>query len=465
MEREDFAEASTLDASSLPLVDVSASLGADDPSAVADALVEAATDVGFFYLVGHGIDPALTARAFAAARDFFALPETAKRTVAVGTDQRGWMAGGMSRLEGASTHDLKEVFFWGRETAADDPDVLAGLPLVAPNRWPSDVFPRLEADVRPYHDAVCRVARHVLSALAVGLGAPADFFASRYRKPLARGQLVHYPPSTAADEGERRFGVAPHTDFGALTLLSQDHRGGLQVRTRSGDWIEAPPVPDTLVCNIGDLLQRWSNDRLVSTPHRVINRSGEARHSIPVFFDPSSNARVDPRDLGVAAVDVRHEPVTAGRVHPGAQPAELRAVRREPVGAGLTVRFVSVARVVAVVAERATGAGGVAVVAHPLTELEPELVEVQELGGVGGQHLEEDVVRLRGSDLGSEDADALRRAVNVGVDRQHRAAQAEQLDERRRLRPDAGGAPGGRRRSRRRSAREGARGSPRRGAR
>ena len=114
MEREDFAEASTLDASSLPLVDVSASLGTDDPSAVADALFEAATDVGFFYLVGHGIDPALTARAFAAARDFFALPETAKRTVAVGTDQRGWMAGGMSRLEGsesprtrvASTHDL-----------------------------------------------------------------------------------------------------------------------------------------------------------------------------------------------------------------------------------------------------------------------------------------------------------------------------------------------------------------------
>jgi len=312
MKRGDFAGAGTLEGGTIPLVDIARSLEHGDPAAIADALTGAATDVGFFYLAGHGIDPALTMRAFATAREFFALPEEIKGSVAVGTDQRGWMASGMSRLEGAATHDLKEVFFWGSETAPDDPDVLAGKPLVAPNRWPSERFPRLERALRPYHEAVCGIAPHVLSALAMGLGAPADVFTPHYRKPLARGQLVYYPPSAAEDEGERRFGVAPHTDFGVLTLLAQDRQGGLQVRTRAGHWVEAPPIPDTLVCNIGDLLQRWSNDRLVSTPHRVINRSGHARHSIPIFFDPHTDTRIDPCELGVAAADARYAPVTAG---------------------------------------------------------------------------------------------------------------------------------------------------------
>lgn len=312
MGSEDFASAGKLAPASIPVIDIAAVLDGGDPDAVAREIVDAAAGVGFFYVAGHGIDPVLSRRAFAAARDFFALPPEAKRTVAVGTDQRGWMASGMSRLDGATTHDLKEVFFWGAETAADDPDLLAGKPLVAQNRWPSEVFPRLETDVRPYYDAVCRIARHVLSTLAVGLEAPGDVFERPYRKPLARGQLVYYPPSTPEDESARRFGVAPHTDFGVLTLLMQDEQGGLQVRTPAGDWVEAPPIPGTLVCNVGDLLQRWSNDRLVSTLHRVINRSGRARHSIPIFFDPHTDTPIDPCDLGVAREDSRYEPVTAG---------------------------------------------------------------------------------------------------------------------------------------------------------
>jgi isopenicillin N synthase-like dioxygenase len=137
-----------------------------------------------------------------------------------------------------------------------------------------------------------------------------DFFETYYELPLARGQLVYYPPSRDIDEADQRFGVAPHTDFGVLTFLLQDDSGGLQIQTRGGEWVEAPPIPGTLVCNIGDLLQRWSNDRFVSTVHRVINRSGNARYSIPVFFDPNSSTIVDPRDLG-AKVPV-YRPVVAG---------------------------------------------------------------------------------------------------------------------------------------------------------
>ncbi|MEP2707608.1 MAG: 2OG-Fe(II) oxygenase family protein [Roseibium sp.] len=151
-----------------------------------------------------------------------------------------------------------------------------------------------------------------MAVVAVSLEKPSDFFDDAYANPLARGQLVYYPASTEADEAEERFGVAPHTDFGVLTVLLQDESGGLQVQAKSGDWIEAPPIPGTLVCNIGDLLARWTNNRFASTVHRVINRSKGARYSIPIFFDPHTDTIIDPIDLGVSQIDSAYAPVRAG---------------------------------------------------------------------------------------------------------------------------------------------------------
>jgi isopenicillin N synthase-like dioxygenase len=96
-----------------------------------------------------------------------------------------------------------------------------------------------------------------------------------------------------------------------MTLLLQDMNGGLQVRNRAGEWVEATPIPGTLVCNIGDLLNRWSNETLSSNLHRVINRSGNERHSIPIFFDPDSDAVVDPADLGFPEGTAKYPPITA----------------------------------------------------------------------------------------------------------------------------------------------------------
>jgi isopenicillin N synthase-like dioxygenase len=307
-----FASATRSSLSEIPVIDVSGAISGKDIDTVARAIHGAATDHGFFYIANHGIDPTLMDTAFNVARDFFGAPEATKSSVAVNTQQRGWMATGMSRLPGSKTHDLKEVFFWGTEVTPDDPDVLAGKPLVAVNQWPTHTFPRLQAELTPYYAALCDVARHVMSAIAVSLDQPADFFDAAYKKPLARGQLVYYPPSSPQDEAEERFGVAPHTDFGVLTLLLQDDSGGLQVRSKSHGWIEAPPIPGTLVCNIGDLLARWSNNRFASTVHRVINRTNSARFSIPVFFDPHTDTVIDPVDLGVSAADSLFEPVTAG---------------------------------------------------------------------------------------------------------------------------------------------------------
>ena len=308
----DFAAANSADTHSIPVIDVSGAVSGEDVNGVGAAIHAAAINHGFFYISGHGIDPRLMDQAFAVSKAFFDLSDKDKNTVAVDIHQRGWMAQGMSRLQGAKTHDLKEVFFWGMETSPDDPDILAGKPLCAVNQWPA-TFPRLNAELIPYYDAVCVVARRVMAAIAVSLGQPADFFEAAYAKPLARGQLVYYPASTDADEADGRFGVAPHTDFGVLTVLLQDNSGGLQVRAKSGDWIEAPPIPYTLVCNIGDLLARWTNNRFASTVHRVINRTENARYSIPVFFDPNTDAIIDPVDLGTPQRDSAYVPVRAGK--------------------------------------------------------------------------------------------------------------------------------------------------------
>ena len=156
------------------------------------------------------------------------------------------------------------------------------------------------------------VGAKILRATAVSLDLPEDFFAQRYTKPIARTGLLYYPDQEP-DRGDDQFGVAAHTDYGCLTVLSQDSSGGLQVMNKEEQWVEAPPIADTFVINVGDLLARWTNDRFTSTSHRVINRSGHARYSISHFYDPTYEAIVDPRDAGLpAGVESKYEPVLAG---------------------------------------------------------------------------------------------------------------------------------------------------------
>lgn len=275
----------------------------------AQAIHGAATTSGFFYVSDHGIPPGAIERARAAVERFFALPAEAKAAIAVNQINRGFLAQGNAVMYGAAEPDQKEIFFWGAELAADDPDVLAGRPLCGPNQWPP-AMPELKDEIWPYYQAVCGVGRQVLRAIAASLGLAPDFFEPFYTKPLARGQLVYYPAQPPKSE---KFGVAPHTDYGCITLLLQDMNGGLEVRRRDGTWIAAVPIQGTLVVNVGDLLGRWSNDRFASTPHRVVNRSGRRRHSIPVFFDPNTDAVIDPRAMNLPpGMAPRYEPVTAG---------------------------------------------------------------------------------------------------------------------------------------------------------
>ncbi len=266
--------------SALPVID----LGAADPA----RLREACETHGFFYVAGHGIDAALERRLESVTRDFFALDEAAKRRVAMsrgGRAWRGWFPLGGELTSGAA--DLKEGCYFGDELPRGDPR-----PLHGPNLFP-DELPELREVVLAWLDAQRALGHRLMRLMAESLGLRADFFeASLTRQPLVLFRLFHYPPPRhpAVAAG---WGVGEHTDYGLLTILKQDDCGGLEVKTPGG-WVDAPPLPGTFVCNLGDMLDRMTGGRYRSTPHRVRNVSGRSRFSWPFFFDPAFDARIEP---------------------------------------------------------------------------------------------------------------------------------------------------------------------------
>ena len=151
-----------------------------------------------------------------------------------------------------------------------------------------------------------------MKVISVALGAGPDALDAYFARPTTFLRMLYYPPQPPQSP-EDLFGSAPHTDYGFITILLQDDVGGLQVRNITGDWIDAPSMPGTFVMNTADILHRWSNGRFISTPHRVINRSGRARYSNPFFFDPSVKAHIEPlASCAVEGAEPQFEPVMYG---------------------------------------------------------------------------------------------------------------------------------------------------------
>ena len=298
--------------SNLPVIDFGPAISGDraERRVLAEQISQACTTVGFFYIVNHGVSASVVAAAAATMRDFFHLPLEQKRQAAVNARHRGWHEIGGAHMYGAAKPDYKEFFGIGLELPESDRDVMAGQALRGPNNWPA-VMPDVRVDFYRYYLEIGICGARLMQCIAMSLGLDEFFFSSKYIKPMQRTQAVYYPPQPTG-MGEDQFGVAPHTDYGCITLLWQDDVGGLEVRRRDGQWISAPPVPGAFVINVGDLLARWSNDRFASTPHRVVNRSTGERLSIATFYDPSYDAQVDPRDLGLHGATALYEPVAAG---------------------------------------------------------------------------------------------------------------------------------------------------------
>jgi isopenicillin N synthase-like dioxygenase len=291
--------------SQIPIIDIDALVGGEgDPRAVADAIGRACRECGFFYVVGHGVDRALQARLESLALQFFAQPETRKCEISMvhgGRAWRGWFPVGAELTSGKP--DYKEGIYFGAELGDADPLVRAGTPLHGPNLFPD--LPGFRETVLEWMAAMTRLGHVLMGAIALSLDLPASWFAERHTgDPLTLFRIFNYP-EIPRGEGDRPWSVGEHTDYGVLTILLQDDTGGLQVRSRDR-WIDAPPVPGSFVCNLGDMLDRMTGGKYRSTPHRVRNAWPEGpgppliraarrdRLSFPFFFDPNWNAEVGP---------------------------------------------------------------------------------------------------------------------------------------------------------------------------
>jgi isopenicillin N synthase-like dioxygenase len=268
-------------ADAIPVIDVAPLFrpGGDGLARVAAGMLAASETVGFFYVRNHGVPHALIDATVAEAFAFFRRRQEEKLAVRVNEHHRGFIPTGEAKMYESARPDLKESFVWGLER-------------VAPNRWPA-FQPELQGTFASYFDACHAVAWRLMRAFAIALGIAEDSFVRSIASPISRGSAVYYP-AQAPEVGADQFGVAPHTDYGCLTLVYQANVGGLEVRSRGRQWVLAHRIEDTFVVNVGDLLARWTNDRFRSTPHRVVNRSGEERLSLAVFVDPDDGTRIEP---------------------------------------------------------------------------------------------------------------------------------------------------------------------------
>ncbi len=272
---------------------------------VADAIGAACRDTGFFVLANHGLERRVSDAAFDAAAAFFDLPVAEKQKISIDQSpcHRGWYGLGGEVLDARTqpAGDMKEGLKIGRDLPLDHPMVVAQTPLHGPNQWPDNAD--FIAIMKACYAACETLSRQIMQAFALSLGLADDYFAPMLKLPMATLSPLRYPPQNGAD-----IGAGAHTDFGCLTLLLQRDEAGLEIQLPDGDWLALPCAPQQIIVNIGDMMARWSNNRYASTRHRVVNKSGRARHSMAFFFDPDADADLSPLPGCLAAGDTPHFP-------------------------------------------------------------------------------------------------------------------------------------------------------------
>ncbi len=277
----------------LPVVDVGGRGASErDLQNASQCMDEAFREVGFCYVVNTGVADDVVSQAFAASQRFHAQSDEVKQRVAINEFHRGYMAPKTSLIKTSSVAkvtrpNLSESLMFMHEVHPSDPAY--GAPLQGPNQWPQGL-PGFRTAIELYQQEMAALAHRIMRIMERALGLRANYLSPFFEKPTTWLRLLHYPPQPRGDD--EQFGAAPHTDYGFMTVLAQDKVGGLQVRDRSGQWIDAPPLPGGFVLNVADMLARWTNDRWTSTPHRVVNHSPHDRFSLPFFWDMSMDAKI-----------------------------------------------------------------------------------------------------------------------------------------------------------------------------
>ncbi|MEM7077609.1 MAG: 2-oxoglutarate and iron-dependent oxygenase domain-containing protein [Pseudomonadota bacterium] len=298
-----------MSAVTIPTVDVSQFSGVRD--AFVEELGLAYEEFGFVGVIGHGIDQSAIDAAYDALHNFFSLPQTTKDSYASAyAGARGYTGFGIETAKDSNHPDLKEFWQVGREVD-ERAQVHASL---LPNVWPQEV-PGFRASLYGLFEALDELGNRLLAAIALYLDLPAEYFRDKMNVGNSILRPLHYPPIPSQDTLSLRS--APHEDINMLTLLVGSEEPGLEVLSRSGDWIPVTNPPGTVVANIGDMLQRFTNHVLPSTTHRVVNSpeafTGQSRYSIPFFCHPNPDFQIDPLPSCVTADNPNRypEPITA----------------------------------------------------------------------------------------------------------------------------------------------------------
>ena len=293
---QDLSASPTMIGSEIPLIDVAGYLAGEPGAAerAANQLRFAFEHVGFYYLAGHGVPQALIDATYDAAARFHAQPLEAKLAVKVDEHNIGYMPIARKPPPNAAAQGKKpsqnEAYFLRRERSADDPDVVSNRRFHAMNKWPAGL-PGFRETTLAYMDALEALCRKLVPLYALALDLPATFFDACFARPHMILRMSRYPLIDAADESTAS--LVPHTDSGFMTLLPPNKVQGLSILLPDGRWMDAPHVEDAFVVNGGDILHRWTNERFLSTPHRVRNVSGQVRYAIPFFCDPDHDTVIE----------------------------------------------------------------------------------------------------------------------------------------------------------------------------
>ncbi|PRP73816.1 hypothetical protein PROFUN_10186 [Planoprotostelium fungivorum] len=279
----------------IPVIDVGAVIGDNTDvdseafRAVASQIDHACRTIGFFYITNFGVADDLMNRTLLLARQLFDLPleEKEKASITKSPNHRGYVGMGIENIDDtidaeAGHGDLKEAFDLSDDIHGGE-DKLYG-----PNLWPPALDEKWRNEMMDHYHRMCKLCMSILRAFTPSLGVSPDHFEEMYERPLAALRLLRYPPSKSTNKkAEHQLACGTHTDYGFITLLQQDNVGGLQVQNTMGEWVDALPIPNTLLINLGDMMSAVTNHQYVATPHRVLqNGTTNYRYSIPLFFNP-----------------------------------------------------------------------------------------------------------------------------------------------------------------------------------
>ncbi|CAG8939664.1 unnamed protein product [Penicillium salamii] len=317
----------------IPVIDLSLIDGTlDERKAIASKIRAAAENTGFFYIENHGIPEELIQSALSQAQAFFGQPDELKEQASSKKSKLsdGWHGLGTTQINRSETLDRKETFSI-RYNPINDPTIAEPEKLLADGKFSdgdnvdfpwsgTNHLPGFRDTTVKFYQQRLTLARKMIRLFALALNMPEDYFDSVTTTPGADGLYVHYPATPAQEleenHGNLDVGIGSHTDIQCITLLWQDMSGGLQVLSASDEWLDARPISGTLVVNIGDFLQRLSNNKFKSTVHRVYNRQSTSRYSMPFFlgFNADSICKVVP-----SCIDADHpalyEPISCGQWH------------------------------------------------------------------------------------------------------------------------------------------------------